>query len=125
MARPTKYDEEKMLAVLNGMGRDGEGMAEAIVACEIARETFYRWIDEHPAFSNAVNEMRARSQAWWEKHGRLRTFDSKDFNATAFIFNMKNRFKDDWNDMQTVQHTGKVDGVILAPLQPADDAPDN
>lgn len=87
------------------MGHEGEGMAEAIVACDISRDTFYRWQDIHPEFSDAVKEFRRRSQSWWERKGREATFgEIPGFNSTSFIFNMKNRFPDDWRDKQEVDH---------------------
>lgn len=103
--RPSEYDPS-LCDILDSMGDDGEGMAEAIVALGIARDTFYRWQETYPDFSDAVKAMRARSQAWWERKGRSATFGGEDgFNATSFIFNMKNRFPDDWRDKQMVENT--------------------
>lgn len=109
--RPSEYDPA-ICAILDGMGHEGEGMAEAIVACGISRDTFYRWQDIHPDFSDAVKAMKARSQAWWEEKGRKATFKNEGFNATSFIFNMKNRFKDDWSDVSRSELTGKDGGAI-------------
>jgi hypothetical protein len=109
--RPSEYEgkAEQLIETLDSMGHEGEGMAEAIVACGIARETFYRWQEEHPEFSNAVKQMRLRSQAWWEKNGRYATFGGTEgFNATSFIFNMKNRFPDDWRDKQEIENKHDV-----------------
>lgn len=100
--RPSEYDPA-ICEVLGALGHEGEGMAEAIVACGISRDTFYRWQEKYPEFSDAVKGMRARSQAWWERKGREATFGGVDgFNATSFIFNMKNRFPDEWRDKQEV-----------------------
>lgn len=105
MSRPSKYKKAHIEA-LDAMGREGEGMAEAIVALGVSRDTFYRWQEEHPEFSDAVKAMRARSQAWWEQKGRSATFGGEDgFNATSFIFNMKNRFPSDWRDKQEVENS--------------------
>lgn len=112
MGRPSEYDPA-ICDILDGMGHEGEGMAEAIVACGISRDTFYRWQDLYPEFSDAVKAMKHRSQSWWESQGRKATFgDIPGFNATSFIFNMKNRFKDDWSDTVKNEHTGK-DGEDL------------
>lgn len=101
--RPSKYDPA-ICNVLDGMGHGGEGMAEAIVACGISRDTFYRWQDEHQEFSDAVKAMRGRSQSWWEQQGRIATFGGTEgFNATSYIFNMKNRFPDEWRDKKEVE----------------------
>lgn len=106
--RPTKYRPE-MCDTLAGMGSDGEGMAEAYVALKISPDTFHRWVKEIPEFSEAVKAYRARSQAWWEEMGRKGTFGlTEGFNGTGFVFNMKNRFPDDWRDKQEVDHSGKM-----------------
>ena len=104
--RPTDYSA-KAVEVINGLGSNGEGMAEAWAELGISRQTFYDWQKAHPEFLDAVNGMKARSQAWWERNGRLATFGMRDeaFNATAFIFNMKNRFGEDWRDKVEQAHT--------------------
>jgi len=110
--RPTKY-KRAFCDVLDSMGDEGEGVAEAIVALGIAKDTFYCWQEAHRDFSDAVKAMRARSQAWWEQKGRLATFGGVDgFNATSYIFQMKNRFRDDWNDKTQTELTGKDGGAI-------------
>jgi hypothetical protein len=110
--RPTVYDP-KFIDILNGMGDEGEGMAEAWAALGIGRQSFYDFQKQYPEFSDAVNGMKARSQAWWERNGRLATFGMREeaFNATAFIFNMKNRFGDDWREKSEVEQ--KVFNVTI------------
>ena len=88
-----------MINILEGMGHEGEGKAEMAVALGISRETFLVWQDDNATFSDAVKQAVQRSQSWWEKQGRKHTFDrGEGFNATSYIFNMKNRFPDDWRD---------------------------
>lgn len=112
--RPSEYDPA-ICSTLEGMGHDGEGMAEAIVALGISRDTFYRWQEKYPEFSDAVKAMKSRSQAWWERRGREATFNNDGFNATSYIFNMKNRFAEDWRDKQEMDLNGnlKVTGVEM------------
>lgn len=111
--RPTKYDPsfcEQVIAI----GEDGGSLAEMAVAIDVSRDTFHRWRDLHPEFSDAVKVAIHKSQAWWEREGRLATFGGHDgFNATAWIFNMKNRFKEDWRDKQDIEHVGSV-GVTMS-----------
>ncbi len=47
------------------------------------------------------------AQAWWEDQGQNGLSMGKDFNATAFIFQMKNRFSDDYRDRHEVESTNK------------------
>ena len=52
------------------------------------------------------------SQGWWEMKGRQATVgEVEGFNATSFIFNMKNRFKEDWRDKQEVDNTHKFGDI--------------
>lgn len=97
MARPTKYDPKFCKKVID-LGREGASKAEMALELDLARSTFDLYEHEHKEFSEAVKQAVALSQGWWEKNGRLAVFNSKDFNATAYIFNMKNRFKEDWSD---------------------------
>ena len=43
------------------------------------------------------------SFAWWEDVGQKHMLQP-GFNATAFIFQMKNRFRDDYRDVQHGEH---------------------
>jgi hypothetical protein len=109
--RPTKYNP-KMCEVVIACGDEGMGKAEMAREIDVHHSTFIAWQAEHPEFSEAVKEAVARSQAWWEKKGRIATFDAQGFNATSFIFNMKNRFPDDWRDKTVVDQT--VDMSVTA-----------
>jgi hypothetical protein len=75
--------------------------------CEMAEElgitytSFETYQQQHPEFLEAVKDALRKSQSWWEKQGRLATFGAVDgYNATSYIFQMKNRFKQDWADRQ-------------------------
>lgn len=98
VGRPSKYDPA-MCDVVIECGRQGMSKAEMAAELDVAYSTFDLWTNTHPAFSEAVKDAVRLSQAWWEKQGRVATFGGCDgFNATAYIFNMKNRFRDDWAD---------------------------
>lgn len=106
--RPTKYDPafcEQVIAI----GAEGGTLAEMADAIDVARPTFNAWRDKHPEFSYAVKHGLQKAQAWWERNGRIATFGGKDgFNATSWIFNMKNRFSDDWKDKRETEFSGAV-----------------
>lgn len=96
--RPSDYDAAYCEQVIE-LGRTGASKAEMAAEVGCARSTFALWEEAHPEFSEAVKHAVDLSQAWWEKQGRLATFGGTEgFNATSYIFNMKNRFSADWKD---------------------------
>jgi len=98
--RPSKYDPVFCDAVIEA-GKEGKTLAEMAAAIGIDRSTLTDWQEQHPEFSRAVKAGLDAAQAWWEQNGRIATFGGiEGFNATSFIFNMKNRFKADWADRQ-------------------------
>ncbi|MGB1215825.1 MAG: hypothetical protein ACPG4X_20825 [Pikeienuella sp.] len=108
MARPTKYKPD-MCQVVIDCGKQGMTLAEMAAELDIDRSTLNEWTERHAEFSRAVKSGLDRAQAWWEGKGREHTFEKADgFNATSFIFNMKNRFRDDWNDKTTTEIEGKL-----------------
>lgn len=104
--RPSKYDPKFCDKVIE-LGKQGASKAEMALELNIAYSTFDLWEHNKPEFSEAVKQARRLSQGWWEREGRKATFGaSPGFNATSFIFNMKNRFSDDWRDKVEQEHSG-------------------
>ena len=115
--RPSKYDPAMCQTVIQ-CGREGMGKAEMAAELDIAYSNFDRWQHEHPEFQDAVKEAVRQSQAWWEKMGRVSTFGGTDgFNATSYIFQMKNRFRADWNDTVKSEHSGPDGGAIIQKIE--------
>lgn len=107
IGRPSKYDPVFCDMVVE-MGREGMSKAEMALELDIAMSTFALWEQQHEAFSEAVKRSTQLSRGWWEKQGRLKTFNDKDFNSTSYIFQMKNRFREDWADRQINEQAGTV-----------------
>lgn len=117
--RPSKYRKAMCDTVIE-CGKEGMGLCEMAVALDIHYSTFLAWQEEKPEFSEAVKQAMRYSQAWWERKGREATFDAQGFSATSYIFQMKNRFKEDWRDKQDVEFNGsmKVTGVEVTFVEP-------
>jgi Helix-turn-helix domain of resolvase len=106
--RPTKYKPEFCDRVIE-LARDGASKAEIALDMNIAYSTFDVWQNDIPEFSEAVKAAERISQGWWEKKGRISTFGGVDgFNATSYIFNMKNRFKQDWREKVEQEVSGHI-----------------
>lgn len=115
MAPKSKYDPKFCQLVID-KGEEGGSLTEMATAIGISRDTFYAWREEHEAFGNAIRIALQASQAWWEEKGRQATFGGQPgFNATAFIFNMKNRFGHDYSDVSRQEISGPGGSAI--PLQ--------
>lgn len=101
--RPSKYDPafcERVIA----LGLEGKTLAEMAADLQIDRSTVKDWCETIPEFSRAVKQGLENAQAWWENNGRIATFGGfEGFNATSYIFQMKNRFRADWRDKSEVE----------------------
>lgn len=103
IGRPTKYSPEFCDMVLEVMS---QGYSKEAVAghLEISKDTLYNWEKEHKDFSDALKRGVELSRVFWEKIGieHITHFakSGKQLNATAWIFNMKNRFS--WTDKKEV-----------------------
>lgn len=107
VGRPTKYNPVMCDRVIS-LGLEGASITEMAFELGIDKTTLYDWLESNPEFSNAVKQAHSASQTWWEKEGRRGIWGGKAFNATTWIFNMKNRFRDDWADRTEVEHSGQV-----------------
>lgn len=102
MARPTKYDPSKNKDVIELMS-EGASIVEVAGLLDVTRETVYDWTNPNSdryneEFSYTIKKGLAASQIWWEKQGR-KNLNNKDFNYTGWYMNMKNRFRDDWQEV--------------------------
>lgn len=111
--RPTDYLIEYCDKVVELM-KEGASKHEVCLELDIAYNTFLSWQDNHPEFLTAVKKGEEASRGWWEKLGRQGASGRADINPTVFIFNMKNRFRGDWNDKTQTELTG-ADGKDLIP----------
>lgn len=113
VGRPSKYDPAFCERVIE-LGKEGKTLAEMAADLEIDRDTMKVWRADNPEFSAAVKTGIDLAQAWWENNGRIATFGGFDgFNATSYIFQMKNRFKDDWRDKVENEVSGNITVEIV------------
>jgi hypothetical protein len=110
LGRPTDYDEYYCDLVIE-MGAQGKSKAQMAARLGVSRKTMTEWERVHEEFRNAVKEAQDLALAWWEDAGQV-NMTRQGFNATAYIFQMKNRFRDDYRERVDLEHTGKDGGPI-------------
>lgn len=118
--RKSDYREEYCAKVVE-LGKLGKSKAQIARALDKNRDTLYGWAEEHPEFSGALKNAHEAALSWWEDLGsNLADGNCRNGNATAFIFQMKNRFRDDYFDR--LEHTGQGGGPVQVSFTRADEA---
>lgn len=114
VGRPSDYRPEYCDTVIELM-KDGASKAEVCLELNCSFHTFILWQEQNEEFLQAVKRGLHLSKGKWEQIGRKAAFGTVEgFNATAWIFNMKNRFgrMDDfgekWSDKQELEHSGSI-----------------
>ena len=112
--RPTKYRKE-IADTLPDHFKEGQSVVEVCGEIGISKDTFYKWCAKYPKFSDSYKKGLLYSQQWWEKIGRAGTVGKVPINPTMWIYNMKNRFREDWNDRVQIEHSGDLTVTALSP----------
>lgn len=105
IGRPSLYKPEYCEALIKHMS-EGLSFETFCLTIGVSYDTPWEWAKVHPDFSEAKKIAVAACQMYWEKLGRDHILNesfggnqgSKSLNASAWIFNMKNRFR--WRDKQ-------------------------
>lgn len=112
--RPTDYLPEHCQTLIEHMakGYSYESFAGVVGTC---KQTLYNWEKAHAEFLDAKKEAIEKCRLFWERIGidhvvniseesktdEGDTFKStKSLNASVWIFNMKNRFPQEWREKQ-------------------------
>lgn len=110
LGRPSRYDPSYCELAIE-LGATGKSKTQIAAAIGVVRDTLSNWAAANPEFAQAMKFAKELEMAWWESVGQTNMTRS-GFNATAFIFQMKNRFREDYRDSSEL--TGK-DGKDLIP----------
>ena len=113
IGRPSKYDPSFCDLVLE-LGAQGKSKAQMAAAIGVDRETLDNWKKAHPEFSRAVKAALDLSLAWWEDVGQ-HNLTRMGFNNPAFIFQVCNRFKNDYQQRVTV--SGNPDQPLVTRIE--------
>lgn len=100
----SKWDPEFCERVVE-LGREGKSMSQIARDLGIGYTSLKRYQEKKPEFAKALKEAQSAAQAYWEDIGMNgATGKIPGFNATAFIFQMKNRFRDNYSDKSVNEH---------------------
>lgn len=101
LAKQGASEVEIRCEAFQGMtNKNGEEIPNYVMSDDL----WYRLIEEEPIFSRTIKDCSRFCRQWWEKNGRENLKD-KDFSATLWYMNMKNRFG--WRDKQDFTTNGK------------------
>ena len=136
--RPTIYKQEFCDLLIDHMekGYSYESFAGLL---GVSKQTIYDWEKANPEFLDAKKRATEKSRLFWEKVGienivNIETMEKgesgnftavkKSLNSAAWIFNMKNRFKDDWKDKHENEFSGSI-GTVIMPTPLDEDLEEN
>jgi len=82
-----------------------------------SNDLFYRWKKQEPRFKALLEQGLDACQSWWEMKGMDYLVTPKEitFNQSAFIFQMKNRFREDYTDEKRIDLTSKGEAMDNQP----------
>lgn len=97
--RPTKtvYKKEYCDQIKEHMA---EGLSFVTFASKIgiSRSTLYEWVKKYPEFKEAKEQASLHNRIFWERLGIGIATGTMRGNAAVWIFNMINRFPDDFKN---------------------------
>lgn len=111
--RPTDYKPEYCQLLIEHMSKGFSFEAFAALV-NASKQTVYNWTEQFPEFMDAKEIAFERSRLFWERVG-IDIAVKGEGNATAYIFNMKNRFKQEWRDKVETGFTD-TEGQDLPPV---------
>ena len=114
--RPTDYKPEYCEQLIEHMAKGLSFEAFAGVL-SVSKQTLYNWADANTEFMDAKKIGIEHCRLFWERLGvdhiitKSESFgkgegsESKALNTGVYVFNMKNRFPEEWKDKKEVDNS--------------------
>jgi transposase len=110
--RPTKYRKKFCQTAIDTLAQ-GYSIAGVCADIGISRDTLYRWMKEHPEFSDSIKKGKELGQKKFEtillaklSGKQIKDFDPKKSDTACLIFALKTRFHKEY---------GNKDHLTIAP----------
>lgn len=110
--RPTKYRKDVHPLCLELLMSQGLSFEASCAQIGIHADTGQEWAKKHDDFSVSKKRGEQLSRLWWERAGMKGMYWGKDFNATVWVFAMKNRHN--WKDNKDLNLGGQPGNPINA-----------
>lgn len=104
-----KYDQSLCEKVIETMSQ-GKSLARVASDLGVARSTIYEWAQNHEEFADAIELGRDMALAHWEDMAYEVAKEGKG-NAAVLNFQMKNRFRRDYQDSTSMTLSGGDDPI--------------
>lgn len=110
VGRPSKYKPEYCEKLIAHMA---DGYTFDTFMPEVSNDTLFEWLKLHPEFAEAKKAALKHSKKWWLSMGRAGMGGKiKGFNATVWIFCMKNMHG--WRDVQEIhEHSTQTLEILI------------
>jgi len=107
VGRPSKYKKKYCEDVVKHM-EQGYSFESFAANIDVNQDTVHEWARRHKEFSEAKKIGFAKCLKFWERIAIASSLGKiENFNATSFIFNMKNRFR--WTDRTDLNIQNNID----------------
>jgi hypothetical protein len=111
MGAPTLYRPEYCQKILEVMG-EGKSFKSFAAEIGVSSSACQEWANKYSEFRDSKTKAQDLYFKYWEDMGRRGSLgEIKNFNAAAWIFNMKNRFL--WRNEIVVKDERKVESVTI------------
>lgn len=112
MGRPTTYKPEYCEMLVEHMRQGFNFETFAAKLNYQSKSSLYKWLDKHEEFKKAKQVGEALAELWWLNLGRTAAAGKvPGFNATVWIFTMKNMFR--WRDKHPDENHDRMEPLII------------
>lgn len=124
---PPKYKKEFCEEVIE-LGKLGNSITQIACKLNVAKQSLYNWMDQHPEFLDAMTRAREYSQAWFEDKG-MEGLTTPGFNASLWAKQVSCRYPDDYRETTRTEQqqldskgnpTDPVTTITLNHVKPTD-----